>query len=55
MVEEETGLKVDEPYLSNILSGNRTPPKVISAIEKLLGFNEEDEATEAALQEIRMS
>lgn len=54
-VEIETGLKVDETYMSAILSGKKSPPRIVSAIAKILELDEEDEATESALQEIRLS
>ena len=51
-VEALTGLKVDEPYMSAIINGKRSPLKIMDAIIDIL--YEENEATEAALQEIRL-
>lgn len=36
MVSKDTGLKVDDAYLSNILSGRRKSEKIISSIKKVL-------------------
>ena len=35
-VTEKTGLFCDQPYLSRILSGERTPDKIISAVCEIL-------------------
>ena len=42
-MEEMTGLKVDEPYLSRILAGKHYPPRVINAIKEILEIEDEDE------------
>jgi hypothetical protein len=44
-VSADTGLKVDEAYLSNILAGSRTPPRVIVSIKRLLDLDEETDKT----------
>lgn len=36
MVSEDTGLKIDAAYLSNILAGRRQPEKIVSTIKKIL-------------------
>lgn len=35
-VSKDTGLSVDNPYMSRILTGQRTPAKVIDSICKIL-------------------
>ena len=40
MVSKDTGLKVDDAYLSNILSGRRKSEKIISSIKKILEMEE---------------
>ena len=35
-VNDKTGLKMDAPYMSKVLKGERNPPKVIEAITELL-------------------
>lgn len=35
-VREKTGLYVDSPYISNVLLGNRSPAKIITAICEIL-------------------
>lgn len=35
-VNKDTGLKVDSAYMSKILTGKRTPKKVIASIRKIL-------------------
>lgn len=47
-VSQETGLFVDDAYLSRILTGQRSAPKVIASICKILGIEEptENEETE---------
>ena len=56
-VSELTGLKIDEAYLSNVISGRRNSDRVTLAIEDILWPTvsyAEDETTDDALQEIRM-
>ena len=36
LLEEETGLRIDPPYLQNILTGQRQGERVKKAIEKVL-------------------
>lgn len=38
-ISKDTGLYVDGPYLSRILTGQRTPKKVISCICKILDID----------------
>lgn len=40
-VRDKTGLFVDSGYLSNILSGQRSSPKIVSAIREILDIKEE--------------
>lgn len=40
-VRDKTGLFVDSGYLSNILSGQRYSPKIVSAIREILDIKEE--------------
>ena len=40
MVSKDTGLEVDDAYLSNILSGRRKSEKIISSIKKILKIEE---------------
>ncbi len=35
-VSEKTGLYVDAPYLSKILTGQRAAPKIVAAIREIL-------------------
>ena len=42
-VNEKTGLKMDAPYMSKVLKGERTPPKVIDAINELLELDKEND------------
>lgn len=42
MVSKDTGLKVDDAYLSNILSGRRKSEKIISSIKRVLEMEEEE-------------
>lgn len=39
-VSEKTGLFCDGAYISRILSGERTPPKIIVAINEILGLED---------------
>ena len=41
MVSKDTGLKVDDAYLSNILSGRKKSKKIISSIKKILEIGKE--------------
>lgn len=43
-VSEETGLSVDDAYLSKILTGRRGSPKVIQAIREILDLPEQDQS-----------
>lgn len=38
----ETGLAVDDAYLSKILTGQRNAPKIVQAIQKILDLPERD-------------
>jgi len=40
-VSRETGLKVDSAYLSKILTGKRSPEKIIASICKILDIEHE--------------
>lgn len=37
-VASRTGLYIDSAYLNRILTGQRNPPKIISAINEILGI-----------------
>lgn len=40
-VSEQTGLFVDNAYLSNILTGQRNAPKIVQAIREILDLPEQ--------------
>ena len=40
-VSEKTGLYVDNGYLYKILTGHRNAPKIVDAINEVLGITEE--------------
>ena len=37
-ISSDTGLKGDAAYLSNILAGRKTSPKIVASIQKILGI-----------------
>ena len=41
-IEAETGLKVDSGYFYKIFTGERSAPKVVSAIREILNIKEEE-------------
>jgi len=38
-INKRTGLTVDDSYMSKIMRGIRTPPKIINAINEILELN----------------
>lgn len=40
-IEKSTGLSVDSGYLRRIFLGERNPPRVIAAVNEILGIKEE--------------
>ena len=39
-VRKKTGLYVDSPYLARIFNGQRNSPKIVDAINEILGIEE---------------
>ena len=37
-VQEKTSMFCDSAYISRIMSGDRNPPKIIAAIQEILGI-----------------
>lgn len=44
-VRAATGMYVDDAYISKILTGQRRAPKVVQAIQEILGLSDQDDGT----------
>ena len=49
-VRSATGMYVDDAYFSKILTGQRGAPKIVQAIQEILGLPEQDDGTTPPVQ-----